>query len=145
MRRLLIAFALLALSIGGASAQSILDLLNLQHVITSNWVLEQTITGTDGTACQIIKVPNSTIYAWFSCVNGTTLLKSAQIMATGTAAQSNAFIAGQVACVIAANPTAAAVTEGSLGSVPAGGIAWQCANGDGKTLIPSIPGTVTWP
>lgn len=145
MKRLLIALSIAAGLICPASAQNILDLLNLQHVITSNWQLEQTITGTDGTVCSIIKVPNATIYAWFSCVNGTNLLKSAQIVSTGTAVQGNSFVVGQVACVIAANPTAAAVTQGSLASVPAGGIAWQCANGDGKTLIPSIPGTVTWP
>lgn len=142
MKRIIILFALLAFGSVGAGAQNILDLLNLQHVITSNWTLEQTITGTDGNVCSIIKIPNASIYAWFSCVNGTNLLKSAQIVSTGTAVQGNAFLVGQVACVIAANPTAAAVTEGSLGSVPASGIAWNCADGDGTTIV---KGTATWP
>jgi hypothetical protein len=142
VKRLLIALSIAAGISIPASAQSILDLLNLQHVITSNWTLEQTITGTDGNVCSIIKVPNATIYAWFSCVNSTNLLKSAQIVATGTAIQNNSFIVGQVACLIAANPTAAAATEGSLGSVPASGIAWNCADGDGSTIV---KGTATWP
>ena len=142
MKRVVIAILFAAGISVPASAQSILDLLNLQHVITSNWVLEQTITGTDGTVCKIIKVPNASIYAWFSCTNGTNLLKSAQITSTGTVIQNNSFIVGQVACLIAANPTAAAITEGSLGPVPASGIAWSCADGDGSTVT---TGSVAWP
>jgi hypothetical protein len=101
----------------------------------------QTVTGTDGTVCVLSKVPNAKIFAWWACALAGQTTKSAQIQSTSATSGFVVLGQGQVLCLVGINPTASPVAFGSLGSAPAAGIAWSCANGTAAI----VNGAVSWP
>jgi hypothetical protein len=142
MKRLLALFALTSCSI--LAAQTVLDVTSILQLAGKTPTLLQTITGTDGNVCTLTKEPGPNIWMLWGC-NGSTSgvqTRTAQITSTGTTAASSIFFnQGIAACLIGLNPTAAAVTMGSLGSVPAKGAAWSCT----PDMATILTGTVTWP
>lgn len=137
MKRLLLLTAAFACC---AAAQSIVDVQNMAAVASAAVTPLQTLTGADGTVCKISKVPGKTIYVYFTCTLGGQSLSPAVIQSSG-AASGNAIISqGGVMCYFGVNPTAVAVGYGSVGTAPAGGVAWSCAAGG-----TAVNGTVSWP
>jgi len=136
--------ALCALFAGSMlSAQTVLDVTSILQLASKTPTLLQTITGTDGNVCTLTKEPGSSIWLLWGC-NGSngTQTRTAQLTATSTTAASSVFLnQGIAACLIGLNPTAAAVSMGSLGSVPAKGAAWSCT----PDMATILTGTVTWP
>jgi hypothetical protein len=104
-----------------------------------HWPL--TFTGSDGTVCTLQKVAGAVITARLNCTDGSTAIYTT-ITGTGTAPAGGTVGLGQVIALIGINPTAAPVTMGALGAVPANGIAWSFATGSGN---PVSSGAVGWP
>jgi hypothetical protein len=103
-----------------------------------------TLTSVDGTVCQLVKLASPTIYASYQCQSADkkTSVNWAPVKSASAAASFLTFGLGpNTLCVVALNPTASAVTMGSLGSVPASGISWSCAK-DQSTIV---AGTAVWP
>ena len=135
-------FVLSALSVPALQAQSVQDVQNLATLVASPFTVLQTITGSDGTVCTLAKVPGATILAYFQCALAGQALKPVEFSSTSTKSGYILLAQGQVMCMIALNPTASAVSWGSIGIAPAVGVAWSCANGPGGTVV---SGTTNWP
>lgn len=107
-----------------------------------------TATSGDGTVCRIVKIAGQKINARLFCTSrdGRSITGSAPLTSTSDATQVNVFGAGDVLCLIAVNPTANAAPMGSLGSVPANGLAWSCTtNTSAGQQTPPVNGSVAWP
>jgi len=131
-------------------AQSVTDMSNSVALASTDSIVAVTITASqgDGGSCTITKLKSGTIAWTYSCADATakTTARSAVIRSNATAPVVMPLGQGDVLCLIAMNPTAAPVTLGSLGSVPAKGIGWSCTTnitGGGQTA-PSN-GSITWP
>lgn len=138
MRKLLL---LLFAACSLAAAQiNVSQVQALAQQATSAYTVLQTATGADGTTCTLYKTAGSTINGGLQCsLNGQTA-SPVVIVDTSTTSGFLWFAQGGVMWIIGENPTAAAVSFGSVGSAPAKGIAWAVAAA-GVTQT----GTVSWP
>jgi hypothetical protein len=147
---------LFALALGCASIakpQSIVDVQAMLDAAKSAQSVLVTITASQGdlTSCKIVKYSGPAPHIGLSCTpgDGKSVLSQANLT-LGTTLQTLPFGYGDVLCLVVANPTAAAVTVGSIGSVPASGLAWQCATNISAGGIvtgqgPLVSGTASWP
>ena len=134
-------------------AQSIADVLSLIDSAKTTQTLVLTVTASqgDGTVCTLTKFAGAKPYVGLKCVPGDKVSQITQSnLVLETTVQTLPWGYGDVLCLLAANPTAAAVTLGSLGSIPAASLAWQCSTNietggivTGQTV--PVAGTVSWP
>lgn len=135
-------------------AQGVNDVQNAKQAAFSTSTIALTVTASqgDGTVCTLNKVANGQIYAILACSSsdGKTALTSTNLRSNSTSTYGFTWGLGDVLCLIGVNPTATASTMGSLGPVPANGIAWSCSTNirvggavTGQTAPTS--GSVTWP
>ncbi len=150
MLRLLI----LLVAISALAAQDVRDIMNAKLSANTASTTAVTVTATqgDGASCRIAKVSSGVITAQISCVaaDGKTSMNSTVLRSNGTVATPLMVDFGDVAGLVAVNPTTTAAVMGSLGSVPANGIAWQFTTNirtagsvTGQTAL--VSGSVTWP
>jgi hypothetical protein len=129
MKRLLI-LSIFAVHALAAQTPTAIDAQNVIAAAQATLVPLQTITGTDGTVCQLSKVPGASISGWFACTLGKQSLRPVTFQST--------------------SPTGIPIYIGMgkafgwvmVGNTPTAGISWQFANGDGATIL---TGSVAWP
>jgi hypothetical protein len=126
----------------GLSAQTIADVQNIATLAQTQLTVLQSVTGTDGTLCNLYKVPSSTINAYFACALGNQNIKTAQLLNSGTTKGNWILSQGTQLWIIGSNPTSSSVSFGSVGNAPAAGITWNAIAGAGAGVV---SGTVTWP
>jgi hypothetical protein len=141
-----------------AGAQTVVgptDVLSLANVVTGSQVLAFSLTASqgDGTACAVAKITGAALTAILRCTPGDGRASmSAEVLKAGTATavQSFTLAYGDTFCLLVMNPTAAAVTMGSLGSIPAVGLGWSCTTNirtagliTGNTA--PVTGSIAWP
>lgn len=142
MKYLLLAFMAL-----GLQAQDITSVMNAVAIAksTTSSILTVTAAQGDGTSCVLTKASHPTILATWVCTNGAN--KTSETLASsGSAVNAITRESGDVGCIFLFNPTATAVTMGSIGPAPAGGMAWSCSTNitaGGQTAIQN--GSATWP
>ena len=143
VRRGLWVCGLLVMAALAARAQDITDVFAIITAARSVSTVLVSLTGTDGTVCTLAKLSTNTISATWRCASadGKQVIKPATISSTSATSGTLALGQGAVLCLIAVNPTASAVTYGSLGSIPASGIGWSCT-ADSTTIK---NGTAVWP
>ena len=120
-------------------------------VVTFNPLTTITASLGDGTSCTISKGNTAAILASFGCVSGDALTFISPAVVIGGGASRSIYAGlGDVICLLGTNPTSAALTMGSLGIIPAGGLAWSCSTNirtldvvTGQTV--PVAGSVTWP
>jgi hypothetical protein len=103
-----------------------------------------TVNGSDGSICTLDKSSTINIRATYSCTTADQRQSLSGVIAASNlhnATGSVVFAMNTITCLVGLNATAAAVSMGSLGTVPPHGIAWSCT-GDGST---TIAGTAVWP
>lgn len=133
--------SLLLTSISFAQSVTVVDVQGIANLALANTSTLQVVTGSDGTVCTLSKLLNGKIYAWFNCSLNNQVIKTVQIQSTSTVSGYMIIGQGQALCLIGINPTNAAIAFGSVGSAPANGMAWSCANGSSTVLS----GTISWP
>lgn len=116
-------------------------------VLTSTPAVTITATQGDGGSCVLTKLQGGQINLGVTCssTDGKTV-KRTTITSQSTAAKFTDILFGDVFCLLVTNPTAAAVTMGSVGPAPPKGIAWSCTTGitdGGSTAL--VAGAVSWP
>jgi hypothetical protein len=135
-------------------AQSgITDILSMIDATKAAQSIALTITASQGdnTKCTITKFAGSKPYVGLKCIPGDGISQLSQAnMTLGTTVQTLFWGYGDVACLLALNPTAAAVTIGSLGSVSAVSLAWSCSTNIDTAGVPTgqtaiVAGSVAWP
>jgi hypothetical protein len=142
---------LLLLSLGCLSAQSVTDVMNAVKLASasSSTLLTLTASQGDGGTLKITKNNGAAISATvsWSSADGKIAEQSAVLKASGTATLAKFLSFGDVACLLGVNPTVAAVTIGSVGSVPTNGIGWSCSTNITSTGMQTTPvsGTAVWP
>ena len=140
-------FILFLLLLSPARAQNVLDVWSITTLAASTATPLVTVTGADGTVCVLTNQASTTIYFTWRCTSADAkaITRTAQFSTTSTAQTNLVLSSGQSAvgplCLVVENPTAAAITAGSLGSVPAGGVAWNCT-ASGTSVV---AGTAVWP
>jgi hypothetical protein len=113
--------------------------------LLSGKTLLTSIIGIDGSVCGLYKDSGNSVYASYSCAtydhmqNAYGVIWAAQ---THNSPGNTVFGIGPLICLVGINTTQVPQTMGSLGTVPAQGIAWSCTPGDGKTIV---AGTAVWP
>jgi hypothetical protein len=151
MKKLLI---MIVFSAASSYAQaSITDVLSMIDALRANQSTALTITASqgDGTTCIITKFAGTSPHISLKCIPGDGKSQLSQAnLSLGTAVQTMFWGYGDVACLLAINPTAAAVVVGTLGSVPASAIAWSCSTNVDVAGVPVsqtaiISGSVVWP
>ncbi len=125
-----------------ATAQTVADVQTVAAMATANNTPIQTITGTDGTVCNLTKVAGKTIYAAFGCSLAGQTMKPIPIQSTSSVSGYVQVGQGSVLCLIGINPTATGVSFGSVGTAPPVGIAWACIPGPSGTIV---SGSIIWP
>ncbi len=106
----------------------------------------------DGASCSIVKQANGKIAANVVCVasDGKTSLTSAVLRSNGTQTTPLLVDFGDICGLVVVNPTASVATVGSVGAVPANGIAWQFSTnvrvaGAVTGQTPLVSGSIVWP
>jgi hypothetical protein len=118
--------------------------LSFASLMWGNTLL-MSITGTNGNVCTMYKTSGTNIYASYSCLS-----KDQKQSVTGVISADHTrnvlgftiWGMGPVLCLVGINTTKTPLPMGSLGKVPAEGIAWSCTPGDGKRIV---AGTAVWP
>ena len=135
--------------------QSIVDLLSLQKIVTTSGSTTLTVTAAqgDGSSCSFSKNNGGSITGVFACssADGKTTIKTATLRSNASSTNVFPIGLGDVLCLIGVNPTGSASVMGSLGSIPANSIMWNCStnvrdtqgNITGQTAI--VAGTTSWP
>jgi hypothetical protein len=153
MKRFLLSLAIPLLTYP-ACGQTMTDVQSMLNAVKSTTTVLATITAQfgDGTVCTITKFAGSVPHVGLKCVPGDakSLLTQANLT-LGSTLQTLPFGYGDVLCLVAVNPTGTAITLGSMGTVPAVGMAWQCSSNiesattgvTGQTSL--VSGTATWP
>jgi len=152
----LISLALTGLGMAGlpARAQSAADALNIDNLALTDNTVALTVTASqgDGSSCTLSKLKGGSIAVSLACqsADGKISVKSGALRAAGSAVQTTPFGFGDVLCLLGINPTGSPVTMGSLGSIPASGVAWSCstnirANGAVTGQTVPVNGSVVWP
>ena len=143
------------LCVAAAAAQTVSDVQNEASLARTNNTVALTVTATqgDGSACKVVKQAGASIVATLSCTSGDgkTVINSGTLRAGASSTpQVSMLMLGDVLCLLAINPTPAAVTLGSLGTVPINGLAWSCSTNietagvvTGQTA--PVNGSVVWP
>jgi hypothetical protein len=150
MKPLFLAILLAASSYAQSSITDILSMFDATKA-TQNIALTITASQGDGTKCTITKFAGAKPYMGLKCVPGDGISQLSQENLTlGTTLQTIVWGYGDVLCLLAVNPTAAAITVGSLGSVPAVSLAWSCSTNIDTAGVPTgqtaiVAGTVAWP
>jgi len=150
MKVLLLIFILTVSSYAQASITDILSVIDATRA-TQNVVLTVTASQGDGTVCTITKYAGATPHIGLRCIPGDGKSQLSQAnLSLGTTLQTMFWGYGDVACLLVVNPTAAAITVGSLGSVPATSLAWSCSTNVDVAGVPAsqtaiVSGSVAWP
>lgn len=151
MRNLLLA---LVLSAAAAFAQDVITAQNAQELAVTNSTVVLTVTATsgDGSVCTMTKLPSAVISATLKCASsdGKTSQTNQVLRSTSTSTTFIPWGFGDVFCMLFVNPTTAAVTAGTLGSVPANSIGYSCTsftrlNGTVSGNTAPSTGSVSWP
>lgn len=139
---------------GGLWAQDVTAVLNGEQLALTQTsvILTVTATGGDGSVCTLVKIPSNTISATLKCqtADGKTTTGQQPLRSTSASPVFMPWGFGDIFCMIVVNPTAAAVTEGSLGSIPANSVGWSCTsftrlNGTISGNTAPSNGSVSWP
>lgn len=124
----------------------------VQRALTPNSaIVTVTASQGDGSSIVLAKSPGGSIDFTATLTNAQAGTSRVQPIRGNTTAPVNyLLVAGDALCLLVANGTTAAVSMGSLGSVPANSLAWSCStnirtNGQvtGQTAI--VNGSVSWP
>ena len=119
-------------------------LLSFASLLWGNTLL-MSITGTNGNVCTMYKSSGNNIYASYSCLSKDQKQSLSGVIyadRTRNAPGSTVWGMGPVLCLVGINTTERPLAMGSLGMVPAGGIAWSCTPGERKA---TVAGTAVWP
>lgn len=138
-----------------AAQTTVIDVNNTMQQVFAASTLAATIAASsgDGSICTFTKYSGSNVNLRIQCTSGdgkTTLsgttLRSSSTAATWTVPSGG----GDVYCLFLVNPTAAAVTMGTVGPAPAAGVAWACTTNVRTAGVitgngPIVNGSVSWP
>lgn len=138
------------LMVGWAVGQTTTDVMvAVRNTVTqSSAALSINASQGDGGTCTITKLTGGQINFSYSCssIDNKTTLRSGVIQSNGTVASSSVIVFGDILCMLVINPTAVAVTMGSIGPAASKGIAWSCSTNitsGGNTAI--VNGGIVWP
>jgi hypothetical protein len=152
--RVAVLIAGLSLVTFSSRAQTVADSLNTDALALTDNTVALTVTASsgDGSSCTLTKLKGGAIAVSLACqtADGKIAVKSGTLRATGPAVLTMPFGFADVLCFLAINPTAAPVTVGSLGSIPASGVGWSCSTNirtSGSVTGQTVPvnGSVVWP
>lgn len=150
MKKSLLAILIASASYAQTTVSDVLYLVDSARTPQSQAV---TITASqgDGTKATITKFGGSKISFGLKITAGDGVTQVTQQNIAGSAApQSMVWGYGDVLCLLAWNPTTAAVTMGSIGSVGANSLAWACSTNVSTAGVVSgqtapVTGSVAWP
>ncbi len=151
MKHLLMIVFISVITLYGQTTADVID-IEFRAAAVSSIAISITAVQGDGVSCFLTKAAGGKITLSTSCssADGKTTYNAGVIRSNGTTTSIVALGFGDVLCLLGVNPTASASAMGSLGNVPANGVAWSCSTNirtAGTITGQSAPvaGSVVWP